>query len=302
LLQAYGDEIRFHLRSDNTQGAVTAFVDQTPPGSGPPPHFHTREEEWFFVLEGEAEFLNESEWTAVPAGTSVFMPRNSLHAFRNRGSGPLRQIVHTSPSGFENFMSQSAHEFNHPGGPTPARLLDIAARHNIYFPGLDPACAELRGPQTLPGIILPLREAQHRELFGERISILLDGVKTGGLFTSFLELTQPGGGPPPHYLARHDEWFYILEGNLQFLCGEVWKTAGPGTALYAPRGTVHTFRNTGNNPAKMLVHTAPSGIETFFDAAHNAFAQPGGITPQAAMKLASSHGVHFIQARPEPPL
>ena len=44
--------------------------------------------------------------------------------------------------------------------------------------------------------------------FGEQVTVLLDGSQTGGQFTAFLESTEPGGGPPPHFHEHEDEWFF----------------------------------------------------------------------------------------------
>jgi mannose-6-phosphate isomerase-like protein (cupin superfamily) len=295
ILRAYGDEVAVHLGAERTGGRFTFFTGQTPAGGGPPPHFHAREEEWFFVLEGRAEFLSEDAWTEVPAGTSVFMPRHSLHAFRNTGSGPLRQAIHTSPGGFDLFFRESALEFQNPEGPQPARLLEIGARFGIYFPTLEPGCASRRERMTLSPAIVRPGEGRRRHLFGEDITIQLDGTQTGGLFTAFLEVTAPGGGPPPHVLADCDEWFFVLDGAVEFLHGDAWENGSPGSTFFAPRGTVHTFRNTGSAPARVLVHAAPAGIEVFFDRAHELFAGPGGPNLSQTVGLAGEHGIRFVE-------
>lgn len=136
VIRAYGDEFHFHLTAAQTGGGFTLFTDITPPGGGPPPHYHADEDETFFVLEGRAEFLVDGRWAEVPAGTVVHMPRGVRHAFRNPGDQPLRQLIKTAPSGFENFMAESETEFNRAGGPDMGRLAAIAARHGIIF---DPA-------------------------------------------------------------------------------------------------------------------------------------------------------------------
>lgn len=134
ILRAYGDEFHFHL----TGGSLTIFTDITPPGGGPPPHYHTNEDETFVVLDGRAEFLSDGRWTEVPVGTVVHMPRGTRHAFRNPGDRPLKQLIMTAPSGFEDFIADSALEFSRRCGPDMARLSAIAADHGIFF---DPAPA-----------------------------------------------------------------------------------------------------------------------------------------------------------------
>ena len=55
VIGAYGDEFRFHLTSEHTNGKFTLFTDITPPGGGPPPHYHANEDETFTVIEGQAD-------------------------------------------------------------------------------------------------------------------------------------------------------------------------------------------------------------------------------------------------------
>ena len=86
------------------------------------------------VLEGKAEFLKDGEWSAGPPGGSVCMPRGSVHTFRNAGDTPLKQIIHAAPSGFEDFFTRCAEEFNKPGGPDMERIVAISAEHGISYP------------------------------------------------------------------------------------------------------------------------------------------------------------------------
>ena len=133
VVAAYGDEATFHLGAAETGGKYTMFTLVTPPGSGPPPHVHANEDEWFLVLEGEAEFFKDGSWLAVSVGTAIFAPRGVEHAFRNVGQTPLRMLLHTAPSGFEEFFARSAEEFAKPGEPDMAALVQIAGEHGITF-------------------------------------------------------------------------------------------------------------------------------------------------------------------------
>lgn len=133
VVEAFGDRVTFLLTAAHTGGKCTAFLAETPPGSGPPPHWHDREDEWFLVLEGQAEFFKDGAWTPVPAGSAVFAPRGSVHAFRNAGETMLKQLIHTSPSGFEDFFTSMAEEFHRDGGPDMARVVEISAGFGIHY-------------------------------------------------------------------------------------------------------------------------------------------------------------------------
>ena len=75
IIRAFGDEVTIHLGGTDTGGQLTMWTEVTPPGGGPPPHYHLNEDEWFFPLEGHVEFLKDNAWTEVPIGSAVFMPR-----------------------------------------------------------------------------------------------------------------------------------------------------------------------------------------------------------------------------------
>ena len=134
VLRAYGDEVRIHLCGRETCGRVTMFTTTTQPGGGPPPHRHDREDEWFLVVEGLVSYLVDGKWTdGCGPGTSVFAPRGSVHAFKNVGDGPSKQLITVSPSGFEDFFAKSAEEFSRAGGPRMERILEIGREFGIHF-------------------------------------------------------------------------------------------------------------------------------------------------------------------------
>lgn len=130
---ALGDQVTVLLSGEQTGGAFTMVEVITPPGGGPPPHCHTREDEWFFILEGRIELWQDGQWSEVPPGTAVFLPRNIPHTYRNPGSTPLRMIVHVAPAGFEVFFAELAEICRIPGAPDMTAILASATRHGISF-------------------------------------------------------------------------------------------------------------------------------------------------------------------------
>ena len=133
VFRAFGEEVTVHLSGKDTDGQFTMWTEVTPPGGGPPPHYHLNDDEWFFPLEGRVEFFKDNSWTEVPMGTTVFMPKGVVHAFRNPGDTPLKMLIHTTPSGFETFFARCAEEFSKPGPPDMARIIEISAEHGIHF-------------------------------------------------------------------------------------------------------------------------------------------------------------------------
>ena len=74
-----------------------------PEGFSPPRHIHTREDEVFLVLEGEAWFDVDGERRLAGPGTSVYMPRGVPHTFRIK-SPVARMLGIMTPGAFEQLF------------------------------------------------------------------------------------------------------------------------------------------------------------------------------------------------------
>jgi len=62
---------------------------------------------------------------------------------------------------------------------------------------------------------------------------------------------------PPHIHHRDDEAWYVLEGRLFVRVGDQDVDAHAGSAVFVPRGTVHTYWNPDPTPTRyLLVMTA----------------------------------------------
>ncbi len=99
-----GDLITLKLTSEDTGGAFSLFEGLVPPGGGPPPHIHQREDESFYVLEGEFEILVGENTIPTGAGSCVHVPSGTLHTFKNVGISPGRLFGIATPGGMEQFF------------------------------------------------------------------------------------------------------------------------------------------------------------------------------------------------------
>jgi quercetin dioxygenase-like cupin family protein len=141
--------------------------------------------------------------------------------------------------------------------------------------------------------LVHMHEGRTLSAFGETFVILLDGQQTGEKFTAFLSITPPGGGPGPHYHEHEDEWFYIVEGRVDFYLDGTWSVLSPGDCVYSPRGSVHGFKNNTNQPIRLFIHVAPAGIEHFFSEAAEEWARR---EPEMSrmIALAEKYGHHHL--------
>jgi len=151
---------------------------------------------------------------------------------------------------------------------------------------------------ALAPAVVPHDQVRVLRAFGEEIRIHLSGKETGGSLSQWEIVTPPGGGPPPHYHTREDEAFWVLEGRVAFLVDGAWQEVGPGAGAYLPRNSVHTFKNVGETPSRMMATSTPSGFEDFFATAAEEFAKPEGPNIPKIMKIAAEHGIHFVEPSP----
>src|SRR5262245_36374592 len=99
-----GDVYRFLATGADTNGKYALFEAIVGPGGGPPPHVHSREEEGFYVLEGEIAFTIDGKRALATPGTFANMPVGVPHSFKNESARPARMLVSLAPAGLENMF------------------------------------------------------------------------------------------------------------------------------------------------------------------------------------------------------
>jgi mannose-6-phosphate isomerase-like protein (cupin superfamily) len=134
--------VTFKLRGEN----YSVFENATQAGyGGPPPHKHLRQDEGFYVLEGEFTFHVEGEAIPVTEGAFVNVPKGSLHTFENTGTGVGRLLGIVAPAGdFESFVEEVAEQVSMDSLPAPpseppdadtiGRIVAAGERHHLEMP------------------------------------------------------------------------------------------------------------------------------------------------------------------------
>src|ERR1043165_1737970 len=133
-----GDVYRFLATGEDTGGRYALWEALVPPGGGPPPHVHSREEEGFYVLDGEITFTVGGERVVATAGTFANMPVGTPHGFRNESHRPARMLISVAPAGLERMffevgvpLAEGATTALPPTKEDIEKLLSVAPRYGI---------------------------------------------------------------------------------------------------------------------------------------------------------------------------
>lgn len=126
------DTATIKIRGADTGGVFSQIETTCGPHAGPPPHIHHREDETFFVIEGQFEFICGGHRTTGGPGTVAHLPRGVSHCFRNLGDTPGRVLVTITPAGFENFLIEVGALTAEEQQNIP-KLVEIGAKYGIEF-------------------------------------------------------------------------------------------------------------------------------------------------------------------------
>lgn len=131
-----GDVYRFLVTGKETDGKYAMCEAIVSPGGGPPLHVHSREEEGFYVLEGEITFHVGEERLVATAGMFANMSVGTPHSFKNESSKPARMLISVAPAGLEEMffevgvpVAQGATTASSPTKDEIKKLLQIAPRY-----------------------------------------------------------------------------------------------------------------------------------------------------------------------------
>ena len=124
-----GDRYTFLVTGEESGGAYFAMEAYVPPGGGPPPHIHTREDETFYVLEGQIDFLLGDERIVADAGDFVSVPRGTVHCFHNASSESARMVLTFTPAGMEGFFEETLEPAPSDSADVPDNIDAVAARY-----------------------------------------------------------------------------------------------------------------------------------------------------------------------------
>jgi quercetin dioxygenase-like cupin family protein len=135
-----GHLLTFLATGEDTQGRFALIEVVGRKRDVPPPHIHHREDETFYILEGEITVSVGGQTIKGTPGTMIFLPRDVMHSFEIE-SEQGRMLVLLTPAGLEGYFKEC-------GVPAPAmtlpppvevpyseiqKLIDVGAKYGIEF-------------------------------------------------------------------------------------------------------------------------------------------------------------------------
>ena len=91
------------------------------------------------------------------------------------------------------------------------------------------------------------------------MTVLAPPAATAGRYSLYrFDLEPRSGGPGPHLHRTFAESFVVLSGEVELYDGVGWSVGRPSDHLFVPEGVVHAFRHSADEPASILVLSAPA--------------------------------------------
>ena len=105
-IRPFNFDMKVPLTTEDTAGAMSIIVACHNPGEGPPDHVHFNQEEIFFIVDGLYELTIDGQTSIGGPGTLVFIPRNTVHSFKNVGATPACMLDWTLPGGQDRYFKK----------------------------------------------------------------------------------------------------------------------------------------------------------------------------------------------------
>jgi quercetin dioxygenase-like cupin family protein len=179
--------------------------------------------------------------------------------------------------GFPHPRSWTVHFWRQDNGLPSSAILDPqdppsginpGVGSSFYFPEQSSAGvkAAAQASRARP-FIVKSGKGERVKLRESEFTFTATGDQTFGAFTVIDLDLRRGSEPPAHIHHRQAEAFYLLDGEMTFVVAGQTLTGQTGDFVFLPRGIAHVYRVDGDGSARVLLFSAPPGLENFFRAA-----------------------------------
>ena len=151
---------------------------------------------------------------------------------------------------------------------------------------------------SIPVIVQPGR-GDLLDLGNFEAIVLASGADTSNAFTLLQTQNEPTDfGPPMHIHHDAAEAFFVLEGTYLMFLEDRNEECPPGTFVYIPRGTAHTFKVVSEAPGTKLNLFTPAAMQGFFEELAAAEAA-GVVLPEDLEAISTRHHMQVVGAVPD---
>lgn len=133
-IQVLSDQLRLLLRSADSPSQMSAMVVDVPAGGFVPPHRHAKEEEGYFVLEGQLALTIDQQTRILSVGEFGHVPPRTVHAYANPGPGTVRFLAWTVGGPIDQFFEAMSRGVKRMPEDAPA-MAEITARFGVEMVG-----------------------------------------------------------------------------------------------------------------------------------------------------------------------
>lgn len=206
------------------------IATRVPPGAGGPPRHVHASDQTYYIIEGQIDLSLGSEELQIPAGSAVFIPAGLPHQNFNRGDAMETHLEVIAPG---------VHPTTGPVA-TPSEVLDV--------PGL--------------GGFVAASDPGKRGSDEFTLDWLVNRAKGAENAAIYLAEVPPHKGGPPLHVHDFDQFYFILEGELNLEIGLSHHTVGPNNLVVLPAQVPHRQWNDGDVPERHLTIIAPEPFTT----------------------------------------
>lgn len=240
---------------------------------GPPKHVHSREEEGFYVIEGQVQFSAGHVDSVLTKDSFIALPKGIPHSWINTSADQARLITFTAAAGNEGFfLTLGAPGVGAAGPRATLPVEEINARTRRYgVTYMETTDNPLDGALEIGAgrspTVVGAAEGERLHAGGAVYMVKACGSVTAQAYTLIEVRIEPGGIMPSHRHAAFEEGIYVLDGSIRaILDGETYG-ATAGSFLVLPWGLPHEIRNVGVGAARLLLLSVPGGVEGYYRAA-----------------------------------